>query len=174
MFGAPQHRAMRTLARRARPGHVGTRRPHRPPKRRAKPVLTSPLARAPPRGAAGAIVGTEAFVHITDPAAAKAVLLSESAVRKRPLYNAFKAYAGEGVFTADGKDWCARARWRCEPPRAEHASSGSEPGDKAASFFPQLGLTGCAGPWGLPAGARSAWPSAGPSPPWAWRPSRRS
>lgn len=45
-------------------------------------------------------------MHITDPAAARAVLLSDSAVRKRPLYNAFKSYAGEGVFTADGKDWC--------------------------------------------------------------------
>lgn len=92
-----------------------------------------PPPHAPPRLTSGAVVGTEAFVHITDPAAARAVLLSDSALRKRPLYNAFKSYAGEGVFTADGKDWCAQFSRRSTAAR---------------SYFLCRALAGCCSPRG--------------------------
>ena len=50
-------------------------------------------------------MGEHAFVHVACPALARAALAA--APRKAPLYDAFKGFVGEGLFTAEGDDWCA-------------------------------------------------------------------
>ena len=58
---------------------------------------------AHPHRAFGAVIGTCPFVHIGGAGLARAALAGQPV--KAPLYHAFKAFAGEGIFTAEGKDW---------------------------------------------------------------------
>lgn len=51
----------------------------------------------------GVVVGKCPFVHIGGASLARAALHNQPV--KAPLYHAFKAFAGEGIFTAEGKDW---------------------------------------------------------------------
>ncbi len=55
----------------------------------------------------GTVYGTSAVVHVGDPVAAKVVLQSTT---KSPGYHHFKSFCGNGVFTADGKEWEAKRR----------------------------------------------------------------
>ncbi len=55
----------------------------------------------------GTVYGTTAVVHVGDPVAAKVVLQSTT---KNPGYDHFKSFCGNGVFTADGKEWEAKRR----------------------------------------------------------------
>ncbi len=55
----------------------------------------------------GTVYGPSAVVHIGDPVAAKAVLQSST---KGPGYHHFKSFCGNGVFTADGREWEAKRR----------------------------------------------------------------
>ncbi len=55
----------------------------------------------------GTVYGSTALVHVGDPAAAKAVLQSST---KSPGYHHFKSFCGNGVFTADGREWEAKRR----------------------------------------------------------------
>jgi cytochrome P450 len=55
------------------------------------------------RRAFGAVVGTCPFVHVGEAKLARDVLRETSV--KAPLYHAFEAFSGRGIFTAEGKDW---------------------------------------------------------------------
>eukprot|EP01084_Bolivina_argentea_P128644 227358_1 len=55
----------------------------------------------------GTVYGASALVHVGDPTAAKAVLQSAT---KSPGYHHFKSFCGNGVFTADGREWEAKRR----------------------------------------------------------------
>ena len=55
------------------------------------------------RRAFGAVVGTCPFVHVGEAKLARDVLRETSV--KAPLYHAFEAFSGQGIFTAEGKDW---------------------------------------------------------------------
>ena len=61
------------------------------------------FSRARSRRAFGAVVGTCPFVHVGEAKLARDVLRETSV--KAPLYHAFEAFSGKGIFTAEGKDW---------------------------------------------------------------------
>ena len=61
------------------------------------------FSRASARRAFGAVVGTCPFVHVGEAKLARDVLRETSV--KAPLYHAFEAFSGRGIFTAEGKDW---------------------------------------------------------------------
>ena len=61
------------------------------------------FSRAGSRRAFGAVVGTCPFVHVGEAKLARDVLRETSV--KAPLYHAFEAFSGKGIFTAEGKDW---------------------------------------------------------------------
>ena len=61
------------------------------------------FSRASSRRAFGAVVGTCPFVHVGEAKLARDVLRETSV--KAPLYHAFEAFSGKGIFTAEGKDW---------------------------------------------------------------------
>ena len=65
------------------------------------------------RRAFGAVVGTCPFVHIGEAKLARDVL--RGTTTKAPLYHAFEAFSGTGIFTAEGGDW---ERKRAEVLRA--------------------------------------------------------
>lgn len=65
------------------------------------------------RRAFGAVVGACPFVHIGEAALARDAL--RQTTTKAPLYHAFEAFAGTGIFTAEGEDW---ERKRAETLRA--------------------------------------------------------
>lgn len=67
------------------------------------------------RRAFGAVLGTRAFVHVGEAKLARAALKGTSV--KSPLYHAFEAFAGTGIFTAEGGDWEGK---RSEVLRAFH------------------------------------------------------
>jgi len=67
------------------------------------------------RRAFGAVLGTRAFVHVGEAKLARAALKGTSV--KSPLYHAFEAFAGTGIFTAEGGDWEEK---RSEVLRAFH------------------------------------------------------
>ena len=74
-----------------------------------------------PRRAFGAVVGTCPFAHVGSAALANAVLKNQP--RKAPLYDAFRRFAGDGIFTAEGDEWSTR---RAEVLEA-FAAAGLEP-----------------------------------------------
>lgn len=67
------------------------------------------------RRAFGAVVGACPFVHVGEARLARDVLRETS--RKAPLYHAFEAFSGTGIFTAEGDDWDGK---RTEVLRAFH------------------------------------------------------
>lgn len=69
------------------------------------------------RRAFGAIVGACPFVHVGEAKLARDAL--RNAAAKAPLYHAFEAFSGTGIFTAEGDDWDAK---RSEVLRAFHAA----------------------------------------------------
>tara|TARA_B110000977_G_scaffold90071_1_gene119650 strand:+ start:20412 stop:22373 length:1962 start_codon:yes stop_codon:yes gene_type:complete len=60
-------------------------------------------AHSNPHRVFGAVVGTCPFTHIGGASLANAAL--KDAPKKAPLYHAFAAFAGDGIFTAEGNDW---------------------------------------------------------------------
>ena len=63
---------------------------------------------SPAAGAFGVVLGETPVVHVGEPHLARALLHAAGSF-KAPWYNAFKGFVGEGLFTADGDDWCAAA-----------------------------------------------------------------
>jgi hypothetical protein len=61
--------------------------------------------RASAAGAFGVVLGETPVVHVGEPHLARALLLAAGS-SKAPWYSAFKGFVGEGLFTADGDDWC--------------------------------------------------------------------
>ena len=90
------------------------------PRRRPPPSGASSSSTDPHR-AFGAVVGTCPFAHIGGASLANAALRAQPV--KAPLYRAFEAFAGEGVFTAEGSDWAEK---RAEV-LAAFATAGLEP-----------------------------------------------
>lgn len=74
-----------------------------------------------PHRAFGAVVGNCPFAHVGGATLANAALRAQPV--KAPLYHAFKAFAGEGIFTAEGRDWVDK---RAEV-LAAFAAAGLEP-----------------------------------------------
>ena len=68
------------------------------------------------RRAFGAVVGACPFVHVGEAKLARDVLRGTTV--KSPLYHAFEAFSGTGIFTAEGEDWEGK---RGEVLRAFHA-----------------------------------------------------
>jgi cytochrome P450 len=87
--------------------------------------MTSPPERPAdgprPHRAFGAVVGNCPFAHVGGATLANAALRAQPV--KAPLYHAFKAFAGEGIFTAEGRDWADK---RAEV-LAAFAAAGLEP-----------------------------------------------
>ena len=69
------------------------------------------------RRAFGAVVGACPFVHVGEAKLARDAL--RGAAGKSPLYHAFEAFSGTGIFTAEGDDWDGK---RSEVLRAFHAA----------------------------------------------------
>ena len=103
----------------------------RPPRQQAQPPR-SHLTKdeVPPRTtrrrssthrAFGAVVGNCPFAHVGGATLANTALRAQPV--KAPLYHAFKAFAGEGIFTAEGRDWVDK---RAEV-LAAFAAAGLEP-----------------------------------------------
>ena len=74
-----------------------------------------------PHRAFGAVVGNCPFAHVGGATLANTALRAQPV--KAPLYHAFKAFAGEGIFTAEGRDWVDK---RAEV-LAAFAAAGLEP-----------------------------------------------
>jgi hypothetical protein len=96
-----------------------SRRFERP--RRRPPASGASSSSTDPHRAFGAVVGTCPFAHIGGASLANAALRAQPV--KAPLYRAFEAFAGEGVFTAEGSDWAEK---RAEV-LAAFATAGLEP-----------------------------------------------